>query len=210
MTLATLHLQDVGHVGPGVAGLLLLPFSLVVVGGAALAAPLLARHRPARVGALGLTVIALGDLVLALTGGAVAAVPVGVAVAGLGIGLSSVAATSIGTDVPDAVQGVASGILNTAAQLGTALGVAGFVLVAAVAGGAGGAEAGAWVAWIGCAALALAGAAAGRLLVLDRGGEGKSSGRRRSARDPETAEGRLSSRPVVGAHAEQGSSAPGR
>ena len=55
--------------------------------------------------------------------------------AGAGIGLSSVAATSLGTDVDSRWRGSASGIINTAAQLGTAVGVAILLLVAAVTGG---------------------------------------------------------------------------
>jgi hypothetical protein len=51
-------------------------------------------------------------------------------VAGLGIGLASVASNTLGTDVPVGLQGTASGALNTAAQLGHALGVAAFLLLA--------------------------------------------------------------------------------
>jgi MFS family permease len=56
---------------------------------------------------------------------------VGAAVSGLGIGLSSVAANTVGTDVRGEHRGTAAGILNTAAQLGTALGVSAAVLIAA-------------------------------------------------------------------------------
>ena len=49
---------------------------------------------------------------------------------GAGIGLSSVAATRLGTSVPIAVRGTASGIINTAAQLGTAVGIAALLLLA--------------------------------------------------------------------------------
>jgi predicted MFS family arabinose efflux permease len=158
MTLVTLYLQDVMRIPPGPTGLLLLPFSLAVVLGAAAAAPALAR-RPARyVTALGLVLIAAGDLALVPARGVVPAVPGCVAVAGFGIGLSSVASTSLGTAVPDGVQGVASGVLNTAAQLGTALGVAAFVLVAALAGGPAGPAGGAVSGWAGAAVLALTGA----------------------------------------------------
>ena len=55
--------------------------------------------------------------------------------AGLGIGLSSVAATSLGTDVAVRWRGAASGIINTAAQLGTAVGIAVLLLVAAATSG---------------------------------------------------------------------------
>lgn len=49
--------------------------------------------------------------------------------------LSSVAATRLGTSVPVVVRGTASGIINTAAQLGTALGIAALLLVAALTTG---------------------------------------------------------------------------
>jgi MFS family permease len=62
---------------------------------------------------------------------------------GLGLGCASVAATTSGTAaLPDEEQGIASGVLNASAQVGTALGLAtfaplgyvpGFVAVAAVA-----------------------------------------------------------------------------
>ena len=58
-----------------------------------------------------------------------------VAAGGAGIGLSSVAATRLGTSVPVAVRGTASGIINTAAQLGTALGIAALLLLAALTTG---------------------------------------------------------------------------
>jgi MFS family permease len=57
--------------------------------------------------------------------------PVCAGVAGVGIGLSSVASTTIGTDVCDRIQGAAAGILNACAQLGTAIGVSAAVLLAA-------------------------------------------------------------------------------
>ena len=63
------------------------------------------------------------------------ALPVCVAAGGAGIGLSSVAATRLGTSVPVAARGTASGIINTAAQLGTALGIAALLLVAALSTG---------------------------------------------------------------------------
>lgn len=57
------------------------------------------------------------------------------AVAGLGLGLSSVATTSMATDVPEKPRATASGIVNTGAQLGTAIGTAGVLLLAAATTG---------------------------------------------------------------------------
>jgi hypothetical protein len=55
----------------------------------------------------------------------------GFVLSGLGLGVASVASTAKGTAaVPPARQGLASGVLNTAAQVGTALGLAVLVTVA--------------------------------------------------------------------------------
>jgi MFS family permease len=83
----------------------------------------------------GLALVAVGDallLALPLTDWILL---LGVAVAGCGIGLSSVGANTSGTDVSTSLQGTASGALNTAAQLGHALGVAGLVLLATLTEG---------------------------------------------------------------------------
>ena len=61
--------------------------------------------------------------------------PACAAAAGLGIGLSSVAATGLGTEVERAWRGGAAGIINTAAQVGTAVGVAALLLIAAATSG---------------------------------------------------------------------------
>jgi MFS family permease len=114
---------------------MLLPFSLAVVGGSALAAPALARWRPQRVIAAGLGLIAVGDAALIPAASRPWVLPACVAIGGAGIGLSSVAATGLGTSVPVAARGTAAGIINTAAQLGTALGVAILLLVAALTSG---------------------------------------------------------------------------
>lgn len=127
ITLATLYLQDTRHLAPAAAGIELLPFSLCVVAGATLAG-----KRPAAGLAAGLGLIALADAATVLTSRAAVFLPICVAIAGLGIGISSVAATTIGTDVSDELKGAAAGVLNTAAQLGTALGVSAGVLVAGV------------------------------------------------------------------------------
>ncbi|MGZ4269271.1 MAG: MFS transporter [Solirubrobacteraceae bacterium] len=150
MTLATLYLQNVRGITAAAAGFRLLPFSICVVAGAAAAAPLLARLARPRVIALGLCAVAAGDATLLALRLADGLLPAAVALAGLGIGLSSVAANAEGTDVEGSLKGVAAGALNTAAQLGSALGVAGWLLVAAVGGSP--------LAW-GTAALAAGGGA---------------------------------------------------
>jgi MFS family permease len=158
-TLVTLHLQGVDRLSSVGAGLLLLPFSLAVVGGAPLAARALRRRTPRAVMALGLALIAVANLALLPFGGAAVVVPFCMVLAGAGIGLSSVAATATGTDVAEDLQGVASGVLNTAAQLGTALGVAAILLVAALSGGSEGPAGGAPAGWAAAALAAAAGVA---------------------------------------------------
>ncbi len=165
VTLATLHLQDVRGLSPTAAGLALLPFSLAVVAGSAVAARLLRRVAPRTAAGLGLAVIAAGVVLLLAAEAGAWVVPTGVGIAGFGIGLSSVAATLRGTDVPAALQGTAAGALNTAAQMGTAIGVAAVLLVAAATEGAALPLAGAPLGWL-VAAVAAAGAAAALLRPL--------------------------------------------
>ena len=82
-----------------------------------------------------------------------------IAVAGVGLGVSSVAANAMGTDVADSLQAAAAGALNTAAQLGTALGVATLLLLSGATEHAGIAPRGPALGWAGAALLALTGAA---------------------------------------------------
>ena len=136
ITLATLYLQNTRGHSPLVAGLMLLPFSVAVIVGSALAAPALARWpatAPGRPPAWRSS--PSRDAALIPAASSTWALPVCVAAGGAGIGLSSVAATRLGTSVPVAARGTASGIINTAAQLGTAIGIATLLLVAALSTG---------------------------------------------------------------------------
>jgi MFS family permease len=85
--------------------------------------------------ATGLALIAVADAALIPLAARAWAVPLCAAAAGAGIGLSSVAATGLGTDVEPRWRGGASGIINTGAQLGTAVGIATLLLVAAATSG---------------------------------------------------------------------------
>ena len=161
MTLATLYLQDTLHRSPLQAAAMLVPFSLAVVAGSALAAPALRRIGPQPALATGLAVIAVANAVLTVAAPHPWALSACAATAGAGLGLSSVAATTLGTTVPEALRGTASGIINTATQLGTAVGIAALLLIADATTGAPGPGAGAPViAWAAPAALATAGALA--------------------------------------------------
>ncbi len=154
VTLATLHLQQARGLGPTAAALWLLPCSVGVVAGSVLAAPLLRRRTPRTGVVIGLTVVAVGDAALLAAPVAQVMLPLGVALAGVGLGLSSVAANTLGTAVPDALQGTAAGALNTAAQLGTAVGVSALLLIATASDGMDLPLAGTPLAWAAAAGLA--------------------------------------------------------
>lgn len=150
--LATLYLQEQLAVSPIGAGLTLMAFSLAVVTASLFVRPVSRKIDRPILAVAGLALIAVGNLTLTVTQGTWWGIGVGVAVSGFGIGFSSVAATAIGTDVPDALAGSASGIVNTGAQLGTALGTAALVMVASL-GGLGPLD-GTGLAWIIAAAAA--------------------------------------------------------
>ncbi len=174
IAIATLELQRDQGVGAAAAGLRLLPFSLCVIVGAAVAGRALRRISEPSLIAIGLSAIAFGDALPAAGPGLLTA---GVGVAGAGIGISSVAATGLGTAVPERLQGAAAGIINTAAQLGTALGVAGLLLLVATAANAGLPLAGARLGWLVASAVALASA----VLIAPRLRPGSGGLRARSA-----------------------------
>ncbi|MCU1658504.1 MAG: transporter [Pseudonocardiales bacterium] len=123
-TLLTLYLQDTLGRSPLAAAGTLLPLSLAAILGSILAASALRITTPERVCAAGLGCIAVAIAVLIAVSADVPAMSARMAASGLGIGLSSVAANSLGTDVMQAWRSAASGIINTTAQLGSALGIA--------------------------------------------------------------------------------------
>jgi MFS family permease len=159
LAIATLELQRRQHLSSGAAGLRLMPLSLSAIAGAGLAAPTLRALRPRVVIGLGLGLIGLADaaLIALVSAGWLMAAPV--AVAGAGLGLSSVAANAMGTDVVESLQATAAGALNTAAQLGTALGVAALLLLSAATAHAGIAPHGPALGWAAAGLLAISGAA---------------------------------------------------
>jgi MFS family permease len=157
--IATLDLQRTQHLSPAAAGFRFLPLSFGAILGATLAAPLLQRLPRRRAIALGLSLIGVADA--ALIGlhrsGWLMSVPI--AGAGVGLGLSSVASNALGTDVGESLHAAAAGALNTAAQLGTALGVAALLLLSSVRDHGALPLHGPALGWAGAALLALAGAA---------------------------------------------------
>ena len=129
ITVATLYLQDeLGLTALGTAGVLV-GFSLLVVVGSVTAPGVIRAGGWGRALALGLGAVAVANGLL-VAWPQVAGVGVAAGLSGLGIGVASVAATEMGTTVEEALKGTAAGVVNTAAQLGTAIGTAAVLLVA--------------------------------------------------------------------------------
>ncbi len=129
ITVATLYLQDELGLAPMETGALLVTFSVLVVAGSALAPKLLGILGWGPALGFGLGTVAIGTAVL-VAWPTVVGIGVAASVSGLGIGIGSVAATDLGTSVGEQLKGTASGVLNTAAQLGAAIGTGVTMLVA--------------------------------------------------------------------------------
>jgi EmrB/QacA subfamily drug resistance transporter len=132
--LVTLYLQNTLHYSPSFAGLASLPFSLCVIAGSLLGGRIAGRRGGRATMCLGLLVVAGAALVT--TGitprSGVGYVLAGAALSGLGLGCASVASTARGTSaVEEESRGLASGFMNTSAQVGTALGLAVLISLAA-------------------------------------------------------------------------------
>jgi MFS family permease len=175
MFLCTLHAQQVLGLGPATAGLLFPPFNLAVVAGSLAGPRAVAAVGGRRAMAGGLLAIAAGALALCAIGVSAPALPTlltGFVLMGAGLGVASVASTARGTAALAAGdQGLASGLLATSAQIGTALGLAVVIPIAAARTDALGGDAGARVAgfelgFVLAAALAAAAAAAIGLAAL--------------------------------------------
>jgi MFS family permease len=134
VVLMTVHLQQDLGFDVAAAGLMILPFSAGVVAAAAVAGRLLPTVGATPVLVAGLAAIGAGAAAAAAVP-TTAVVVVALVLAGLGNGAGAVAAYALGTDVQAEHQGSAAGLLNTAAQIGTAVVVAVGVAVAAAAGG---------------------------------------------------------------------------
>ena len=156
LLLCVLALQGAHGHSALATGVLFAPFNVAVIGGSLLGARAVRAigTRAAMTGGLG--GIATGVLGMLAFGGpdaAPAVLLVAFVVMGFSLGCASVASTTAGTAAAGrARERVASGLLNTAAQVGTALGVAVLISVAATAGSR--------AAFVGAIAVALAGGAA--------------------------------------------------
>jgi MFS family permease len=199
MFFCILHAQHVLGLRPVAAGLLFPPFNLAVVAGSLAGPRVVATTGERRAMAGGLLAVAAGALALrAIAPGAPAWASLlgGFALMGAGLGLASVASTARGTAALDAAdQGLASGLLATSAQLGTALGLAVLVPLAAgrtraLGGGPAAQVAGFELGFSVAAALAAAGAGVIAVSVLRAGRAGASRwfpGRPRDCAAPSSA-----------------------
>ncbi len=126
--LCTLYVQRVlGH-SPAEAGLAFPPFNLSVVVGSLIGPRLTEKIGERAAMVSGLLAIAVGVLLLARippAGGHYGHLLPSFVLMGAGLGCASVASTTSGTSAAeDEKQGLVSGLLNAAAQVGTALGLA--------------------------------------------------------------------------------------
>ena len=143
--LVTLYLQNTLGYSASFAGLTGLPLSLCVIVGSVLGGRIAGRLGGRTTMSLGLAVVAASALVTSgiTAESGVGYVLAGAALAGLGLGCASVASTARGTSaVEEEDRGLASGFMNTSAQVGTALGLAALISLAtartaALSGGAG-------------------------------------------------------------------------
>ena len=133
--LCLLYVADELHRGPLATGLTFAPVNLAVIAGSWLGPRLLARTTPATAMAAGLAAIAAGALALLGASGRASLLAPFVAM-GLGIGVAATASTAAGAAASADRQGLTSGVLNSAAQIGTSLGLALLVSIEATTGGA--------------------------------------------------------------------------
>ncbi|MGW0229943.1 MFS transporter [Actinopolymorpha singaporensis] len=126
---ATLYLQGKLGLTPLRAAMLLVSFSILAIVGSTLSPRLVAVLGWSHTVSAGLGVVAVGTLVFVVWP-QVTGIGLAAAISGLGIGITSVAANDMGTTVDVHLKGTAAGVLNTAAQLGAAVGVAAIGLIA--------------------------------------------------------------------------------
>ena len=166
MYLSVLYVQDVLGVAAGRASLLFPAVNIAVIAGSLAGPRALGRLGARRTALAGFTGIAIGiTMLITLPAGGlpVAQLLSAFGLVGAGLGIASVASTQTGTDAANpAYRGVASGVLNSAAQVGTAIGVALLVPLAAATGSS--AMTSYRIGFLGACAIALGGAISSFLL----------------------------------------------
>lgn len=166
MYLSILYVHQVLRLPPARASMLFPVFNLAVIAGSLTGPASLRRVGPRRTLLAGFAGVGAGTVVLA--GLPSHGMPIGqllaaFAMMGAGLGGAAVASTHVGIDVADrAYEGVAAGVLNAAAQVGTAFGLAIVAPLATTAASA--ATDGYRTGFIGTCTLVLAGLLASLLL----------------------------------------------
>ncbi|SKC54427.1 MFS transporter [Plantibacter cousiniae (nom. nud.)] len=121
------HLQLVLGLQPLDAGLVLLPGLIVMIVAGLVIVPISKRVRPGIVVPIALVVSAVGYASIAITGGDVSALGIGLAFVALGLGIGSAETVSnelVIASAPPEKAGAASGVSETAYELGAVLGTA--------------------------------------------------------------------------------------
>jgi MFS family permease len=138
MFLAVLYLQDVLDIPPGRAAWYFPALNLAVIAGSLVGPRLIGWCGSRWSASAGFALIAAGSLILTALpsrGLPGARLLTSFALMGVGLAIASVASTTVGTTVAaPSERGLVSGLLNSAAQIGTALGLAVIVPLAARAG----------------------------------------------------------------------------
>ncbi len=129
MLLCVLYVQQVLGFSPAQAGLVFPPFNLAVIGGSLFGPRLVARLGSRATMVCGLILVSAGSATLLgigpQAGGYLLYLIPAFVLMGTGLGCASVASTASGTAAASGgLQGLASGLLNSAAQIGTVLGLA--------------------------------------------------------------------------------------
>jgi EmrB/QacA subfamily drug resistance transporter len=127
LLLCILYLQEVVGLMPAEAGFAFVPFNLAVVVGSFVGSRLTGRIGARVTAASGLFMIAVGVLLLVRItpeSGYLGVLLPGFVLMGLGVGLSAVASTTVGTSaLGGEKRGLASGLLNASAEVGYVLGL---------------------------------------------------------------------------------------
>jgi EmrB/QacA subfamily drug resistance transporter len=133
---STLYMQQILDYSPLTTGLAFLPLTLTIMATSALGSRLVSRVGTKPMMVAGMSSLAIGMFLLGripVEGSYVADLLPGFFMFALGLGLTFVTAIIAATaGVADSEQGLASGLINTSQQVGTALGLAILVTVAAV------------------------------------------------------------------------------
>jgi MFS family permease len=183
MFLAVLYLQDVLRISPGRAAWYFPALNLAVIAGSLVGPRLIGRFGPRRSASAGFGLIAAGGAILITvpsSGLPGVRLLTSFALMGIGLAIASVASTTVGTTVAaPSDRGLVSGLLNSAAQIGTALGLAVIVPLTARPGSDPGVMlSGMRWGFLGACVIAGLGLAAGRLLpVPERSSRNRLAGR---------------------------------